>query len=170
LIELEIAVAEQGGHLSHQDELFGVDYVTGISWRTQIATEHEMLSVNLKPDGILSLQSPTKRYPLNFCLEIDRGTMPLRSTNFRRSSILKKYLSYADTHNRGLAKEALGLKNFRILIITTTKVRAGNMRNLWIETCPALPKMCLFSSFEHTRKRGILEIWNNLDGGNEQLF
>jgi len=155
LIELEIAVAEQGGKLSHQDELFGRDYVTGVSWSTHLATEHEMLSVNLKPDGIFSIQSSAKRYPLNFFLEIDRGTMPLRSTNFRRSSILKKYLSYADTHNRGLVKEKLGLNNFRVLIVTTTNERADNMRYLWAEKVSDLPRMCLIASFEEIRLIGV---------------
>lgn len=155
LIELELAVAEQGGSLSHQDELFGADYVTGMSWDTQIATEHEIFSVKLKPDGIFSVQGVSKRYPVNFCLEIDRGTMPLKSLNFRRSSILKKYLSYADTHNRGLAKEVLGLKNLRILMITTTKARADNMRALWAKEFPVLPSMLIVSSFEELQRRGV---------------
>ena len=170
LIELEAAIAQRGGRLSHQDELFGADYVTGVSWDTQITTENEMLTVKLKPDGVFSIHIPAKRYPMNFCLEIDRGTMPLKSSNFRRSSILKKYLSYADTHNRGLAKENFDLRNFRVLMVTTTNERADKMRSLWAEEVSDLPKMCLFSSFEVFYEEGVKIVWSDADGNRAQLL
>ena len=61
------------------------------SWTTYIATEFTTIKPKLKPDGIFSIKKKSRSDALNFCLEIDRGTMPIRSTHLERSSILKKY-------------------------------------------------------------------------------
>ena len=126
---------------------------------TRINGEFETIEVGLKPDGIFSVKHDGKRNPSNFFLEIDRGTMPIRSTNFHRSSILKKYIGYADTHRRGLVKELFGFRNFRVLLVTTTEARAQTMRELWHDMFPELPKMVLFTSQEKIDSKGILDAW-----------
>ena len=164
MIALEIALVGREAKLLHQDELLGANYVEGVSWSTRIFTEFETLSVGLKPDGIFSVFEQGNSNALNYFLEIDRGTMPLRSAHFNRSSILKKYLSYSDTHIRGLAKEKFGFKNFRILILTSSRARKENMIELWAQEFPQLPKLCLFSSFEDIEELGALEAWSDIKG------
>jgi len=115
-----------------------------VSWGTRIYTEYETLSVGLKPDGVLSIYEKGDSNPRNYLLEIDRGTMPLRSKHFNRSSILKKYHSYADTHIRGLAKEKFGFSNFRVLFVTNSQTREENMQELWAQEFARLPRLCLF--------------------------
>lgn len=159
MIELEQALVKEGTTLTHQDELFGVDYVTGVSWETYIATEFTTIKPKLKPDGIFSIKKKGSAHPLNFCLEIDRGTMPIRSTHFDRSSILKKYMCYRDTHMRKALQTKFRFKNFRVLMVTTTEKRAQNMRDLWAEEFSDMSKLCLFTSFEAIDEKGILDAW-----------
>jgi len=164
MLALDRDLAGEGALLTHQDELIGSNYVEGRGWKTVIHSPYETLEVGLNPDGIFSVTPEGATYPLNFFLEIDRGTMPVRSNNFTRSSIFKKYKSYIDTHSSKISHDLFGFRNFRILMVTTSEARAETMRQLWRDEFPEFPHMILFTTFSHTETASLLKAWSQPSG------
>jgi DNA-binding MarR family transcriptional regulator len=63
-----------------------------------------------------------------FMLEIDRGEMPVeRYKNTVRTYFSKKMLTYYEANRQQRHVHDLGLKNFRVLTVTTTKERVERM-------------------------------------------
>lgn len=87
-----------------------------LSWRVNIKRreygQKRYLSFNMIPDGVFGLKvkknSVTKE--TYFFLEADRATMPIRRTNFFRSSFYKKMVGYVASYRNELFSEYFGLK------------------------------------------------------------
>jgi hypothetical protein len=63
-----------------------------------------------------------------FMLEIDRGEMPVeRYKNAQRTYFAKKMLTYYEANRQQRHLHDLGLKNFRVLTVTTTPERVERM-------------------------------------------
>lgn len=78
------------------------------------------------PDLVFGL-CPASGGQRNFAVEIDRGTMPVRRSDFSQTSIEKKLLGYLAAHSSRAHGRALGWKNFRVLVVTTDRVRLQKM-------------------------------------------
>jgi len=72
-----------------------------------------------KPDYIFGIGDTRGERPargLHF-LEYDRGTENLVKTSAKQSSILQKFVGYADAYERKLHETLYGYKNFRVLFV-----------------------------------------------------
>ena len=78
-------------------------------------------------------EAPSQVY---FFLELDLGSMTIvpterarKSDGFRyRATILRKLLTYAESHRQGLHKKRFGMPVARVLTLTTSEDRAEGMR------------------------------------------
>jgi len=77
------------------------------------------------------LDKPEGSNKVYFFLEADRGTMPLTRKDVKQTSFLRKLESYKDTYQNKLQEKYFGINNFRVLTITTGKLRTENL----VEVC-----------------------------------
>ena len=89
------------------------------------ATRH---MVGVEPDYAFSLAFPKLCRRAFFLAEVDRGTMPVERRDLKQTSIVRKLLAYQTLWKAKRHHEHFGWHNFRVLIITTSKDRADNMR------------------------------------------
>ena len=102
------------------------------------------------PDRLYGLYSKEggqgrRRY---FCLEVDRGTMPVVRSNPYQSSYLRKMLAYSHTHARDVLYREFGIERFHVLTLTTSKERIRNMIDAYREHIPRplrRPNLFLFA-------------------------
>lgn len=88
---------------------------------------NEMWSV--VPDGLfaLSFSDGTASY---FLLEIDRGTIPLKRHSLDHRSITRKLATYYEGWRAGRHVEQFGVKQLRVLVLTSSAARMRNMLSL----------------------------------------
>lgn len=91
------------------------------------------LKCGLIPDRVFGLEVAGRT--AWFCVEADRGTMPVKRQGLERSSIHRKLLAYAATWTQNIHRTRFGWQRFRVLIVTTDKQRLETM----LETCRSLP-------------------------------
>ena len=90
------------------------------------------------PDRVFGLESHDKSGRKNrvwFCLEADRGTMPITRSNPNLSSFQRKLVAYAATWTQGI-HQRLGITRFRVLTVTTSRERLESMHT----ACRSLPR------------------------------
>src|SRR5580704_9699809 len=79
------------------------------------------------PDALFGLRFDDEEESY-FMLEIDRGEMPVeRYKNAQRTYFAKKMLTYYEANRQQRHVHDLGLKNFRVLTVTTTPERVERM-------------------------------------------
>jgi len=95
-------------------------------WSVQTAQGE---TLGIFPDRVFGLDLSAGDFPQRvvFCLEADRGTMPVVRPNLAQSSIRKKLLAYAAAWHEGLHTERLHCPRFRVLIVTASKERAASI-------------------------------------------
>ena len=83
--------------------------------------------VTLNPDRMFSLAFEG-RTRLNFALELDRGTMDIKSRQLvGKSSFRRELLGYYQLWKEGLHTSLWGFKAFRVLTVTPSEKRIENM-------------------------------------------
>lgn len=92
---------------------------------------HEIAIVPDEVFGLHYLDKPGGRNRAYFFVEIDRGTMPITRSDIRQTSFARKLMSHSDTHERKLHTERFGIKNFRVLTLTTSCDRITTMQQAW---------------------------------------
>lgn len=119
-----------GVSLHYEDEGASVQRsVTSCSWSVPVHYRGEALEVGVVPDRVFRLT--TRDETLVFCLEIDRGTMPVVRTNPAQSSFYRKLLAYHETWRAGLHLRDLGWRRFRVLTVTSSAERRDHL----VEVC-----------------------------------
>jgi hypothetical protein len=118
------------------------------AWRTNVQHDGELQDIGLQPDYVFALRLPDGRRRA-FLVECDRGTMPVKRSSLGQSSMLRKFLAYESTRQRGLHTERFRWKNFRVLVVTANVERAANIRAL-IERTASLKDSPLFLFTDHT--------------------
>jgi len=104
-----------------------------LSWRVNIQKgeygQKRYLSFNMIPDSLFGLRMKKngKTKETYFFLEADRATMPVRRTNFYRSSFYKKMVGYVASYKNELFSKYFGFKKVRVLTVTKSDERIGNM-------------------------------------------
>jgi len=104
-----------------------------LSWHVNIKNgdlgQRRNLSFNMIPDSVfgLRMKKNNKTRETYLILEADRSTMPIRRTNFFRSSYLKKMAGYVASYKNELFSEYFGFKKVRILTVTKSEERIKNM-------------------------------------------
>jgi hypothetical protein len=85
------------------------------------------------PDRVFGLEFAGRRKGLNeiwFCLEVDRGTMPVTRASLDQSSIYRKFLAYEATWKQNLHRSSLGWARFRVIVVTNNPERVATMRQV----------------------------------------
>ena len=95
--------------------------------RVALKTAREALTIGVIPDRVFSLAFED-RTRLNFALELDRGTMDIKSRQLvGKSSFRRKLLGYYQLWKEGLHTSQWGFKAFRVLTVTPSEKRIENM-------------------------------------------
>jgi len=107
-------------------------------WQVEIHYSGKPYRLGVEPDRVFGLRfegAPESRRHAFFFLEADRGTMPVTRKGLAQTSFLRKLLAYQETWRRGLHKTHLGIPNFRVLTVTTSRERVEHL----INACRSLP-------------------------------
>jgi hypothetical protein len=95
--------------------------------KVKLPRQSEPLDIAVIPDRVFSLALPNATR-LNFALEMDRGTMDIRSKQLvGKSSFRRKLLGYWQAWRDGAHTERWGFKSFRVLTVTTSEARIKTM-------------------------------------------
>lgn len=115
-----------GVSLSYEDDGASVQRsVAGCSWSVPVHYRGEELRVGVVPDRVFRLS--TRDETLLFCLEVDRGTMPVVRSNPAQSSFYRKMLAYHETWRSGLHVRELGWRRFRVITLTSSTERRDHL-------------------------------------------
>jgi hypothetical protein len=119
------------------------------------------------PDLVFGLRLPNGPRR-NYAVEIDRGTMPVRRSDFSQTSIERKLLGYLAAQAAHAHERALGWKNFRVLIVTTDRTRLQTIidaaRQVQVPRSSGAA-LFLFSTFDHLAPTSLLtSAWTDTKG------
>ena len=91
-------------------------------WETRVRWGGEEHRIHVAPDKVFGIEHAdgSRRY---YFLEMDRGTMPVARSDIRRTSLLRKFLSYDATFRDNLHRRLYGLPGFQVLTVTTSEER-----------------------------------------------
>lgn len=101
--------------------------------------QRKPLTIPVVPDaafGLRRLSGPHKGEEMYYFLEADRATMPIRRASLYRSSFYKKMLGYYHAWKTGTWGATFNFKHARVLTITTSMERIGNMISMGREIDP----------------------------------
>ena len=95
--------------------------------RVTLKTARDALTIGVIPDRVFSLVFADCTR-LNFALELDRGTMDIKSRQLvGKSSFRRKLMGYYEFWREGLHTTQWGFKAFRVLTVTPSEKRIENM-------------------------------------------
>jgi hypothetical protein len=127
-------------------------------WQVETRSSRRTERVGIEPDRVfgLRLENPGERARYAFFfLEADRGTMPVTRKGLAQTSFFRKLLAYEATWRQRLHTRHLGIPNFRVLTVTTTKARVRNL----LRACQSLgggSGLFLFTDRESLRRGEVL--------------
>jgi hypothetical protein len=95
--------------------------------RVTLSIAPKPITIGVVPDRVFSLASQD-RTRFNFALELDRGTMDIKSRQLiGKSSYRRKLLGYYQLWKEGLHTRQWGFQSFRVLTVTPSEKRIENM-------------------------------------------
>lgn len=139
-------------------------------WTTRVHWNSEWQEMAIVPDAVFGLHyqnRPDGKNKAYFFVEIDRGTMPITRRDLKQTSFARKLHSYSDTFDRKLHTENFGMRNFRVLTLTTGRERVTNMQTAFQNEIADKAPAGLFLFAE--KGKGIAEIFNWRNGKNEPV-
>src|SRR4051794_15312763 len=143
-------------------------------WQVEIREGGKPYRLGVEPDKVFGLEfhgAPENRRRAYFFLEADRGTMPVTRKGLGQTSFLRKLVCYQETWRQGLHKTHLGIPNFRVLTVTTSRERMEHL----VEACRLISgggsRLFLFTEQERLGQEGILvHEWVNGRGEGSRLL
>ena len=120
LIALEIACRSRGDvRLRHGDELAATARREATQWNI---TARGVERIAVIPDAVFTLERTGADGAVEsvlYCLEADRGTMPVQSSNEHRSSIARKLTAYEASWRANIFRQRFGASRVQVLTVTT---------------------------------------------------
>jgi len=98
-------------------------------WQVDVGRQQR---IGVIPDRVFGLEFNGKASW--YCLEADRGTMPVTRDNLDQTSIRRKMVAYEATWSQNFHRTRFGWERFRVLTVTTTSQRIQGI----IEACQGL--------------------------------
>jgi hypothetical protein len=95
--------------------------------RVKLSHKGMMHEISVVPDLVFALRFADGERR-NFMVEIDRGTMPITRSNFNQTSFARKMHAYVSAHASKQHVRQFGWKNFRVLTLTTDRLRMQSMK------------------------------------------
>ena len=132
----------------------------------------EILKIGVVPDRLFSLLVADDMR-LNFALELDRGTMDIKSKRLvGKSSFRRKLLGYYNLWKSDRHQERWGFKSFRVLTITPSETRLEHMMAAQREIVgPTGSNLFLFTTPDRLAGRSPLaDIWTTGRGATVTLL
>jgi hypothetical protein len=112
--------------LFHHDELRALfSPKKGAAWKVPIRQGEEELEVGVIPDYVFALIKGNETCV--YCLEIDRGTMPVFRERLSQTSFARKILAYHETWKSRFAEENFDWKRFRVVTVTSSSERSSHL-------------------------------------------
>lgn len=131
MVALEVACLNRPGiRLMSPDELKIPKMREPFQWQVDVRQGRK---IGVIPDRVFGLEYDGRQ--CWYCLEADRGTMPITRSNSEQTSFLRKLQSYAATWHQGLHRSRFGWERFRVLTFTTGSERVRGIQ----QACEALP-------------------------------
>jgi hypothetical protein len=179
MVAIELACRARGNIrlLTHEDVLARAPERTRrkrhpFRWQTRINWGGEWHNIAIVPDAVFGLHytdRPEGKNRAYFMVEIDRGTMPITRRDISQSSFARKLHSYADSYERKLHTELYGIKNFRVLTVTTSDERIETMQAAYqSEIATKAPAGMFLFGLKGRPSREILD-WVNAEGKSVNL-
>jgi hypothetical protein len=129
-------------------------------WKVDVRHDSKLHRLGVEPDKVFGLRfegAPENRRHAFFFLEADRGTMPVRRKGLGQTSFFRKILAYKETWSQGLHRTHLGIPNFRVLTVTTSRERMEHL----VEACRSLggggSRLFLFADRDSLKLEDILK-------------
>lgn len=98
-------------------------------WQVDIGRRQK---IGVIPDRVFGFEVNSKQ--TWYCLEADRGTMPITRDNLDQTSFQRKLLAYEATWSQNLHRTRFGWERFRVLTVTTSSQRIQGIK----EACQGL--------------------------------
>ena len=92
-------------------------------WQVDIGQQQK---IGVIPDRVFGLESNGKQSW--YFLEADRGTMPIKRSNFDQTSFQRKLLAYEATWSQNLHRTRFCWQRFRVLTVTTSSERVQGIK------------------------------------------
>ena len=174
MIDLQLSLPDDV-ELYHGEEfrvLFNAKRLS--NWRVPIEYGDEDLTIGVIPDYVFALVRDEE--VCVYCLEMDRGTMPVYREKPIQTSFVRKIIAYHETWKTGFAAENFDWKRFRVITVTSSKERNAHLVLACSRTCrnKGGEKLFLFSSEQEVRDCGnvFTHLWSTGKGGeaSEQLL
>lgn len=99
-------------------------------WQVEVLEGGKPYRLGVEPDRVFGLEfkgAEKHRRREYFFLEADRGTMPVVRRGLAQTSIFRKLLAYQETWRQNIHKRHLGIPNFRVLTVTTSRERMSHL-------------------------------------------
>lgn len=93
-------------------------------WQVDIGQRQK---IGVIPDRVFGLECNGQRWW--YCLEADRGTMPINRGKLDQTSFQRKLIAYAATWSQNLHRTRLGWQRFRVLTVTTSTQRVQGLKD-----------------------------------------
>jgi hypothetical protein len=143
-------------------------------WQAEVRQGGKPYRLGVEPDKVFGLEfqgEPAHRRRTYFFLEADRGTMPVVRKGLGQTSFLRKLLCYQEIWRQGIHGTHLGISNFRVLTVTTSKERVEHL----VEACRSLggagSRLFLFADRERLgREDALTHEWVNGRGEGSRLL
>ncbi len=102
-----------------------------LGWKVQVRDDWKSKkSYTVVPDKVFGLRTvfdDLSHYESYFFVELDRATMPISRSDIRQNSFRKKLFLYWQSWRQDIWPRHFGFKNVRVLTVTTSMERVGNM-------------------------------------------
>jgi hypothetical protein len=133
MINLQLSLPDDV-ELYHGDEfriLFSAK--EGVKWRIPIEFRSETIEIGVIPDYTFALVRDHEICV--YCLEVDRGTMPVYREKPIQTSFVRKIIAYHQTWKTGFAAENFDWKRFRVITVTSSPERNAHLISACRKTC-----------------------------------
>lgn len=123
MVAIELACRKRGIRLLTEGDLEFRTTRKPFQWKVEIGRNRVC---GIIPDRVFGLEF-SGRLPIWFCLEADRGTMPVIRRDFSQSSFHRKMLAYQATWKQNLHQKLFGCPRFRVLAVTNIPGRVTTL-------------------------------------------
>jgi hypothetical protein len=130
MVALELACRKRPDiRLLSADDLHIPKMRESFQWQVDIGQQQK---IGVIPDRVFGLEINRKQFW--YCLEADRGTMPITRGHLDQTSLQRKLLAYEATWSQDLHRTRFGWQRFRVVTVTTSSQRVQGIK----EACQEL--------------------------------
>ena len=176
VLQLEAEVSVSPSLSSTLVDQFSSGSAEGPSWAVSVSGYGgPRRELTIVPDAVARLDE-TKNSSLYF-IELDRGTMPVTSSNPDRSSVRRKLIAYHESWKQNAHHDRFGQVGARVLFVAPSASRIENMREAASRVFDeqGSPRRrgghILFSTLDNVKSDGVLGAdWLTVQGANKRLY